>query len=62
MKDKEYKLQQAERWCNATDKSTEFMLQHMQDYAGATLDEVIEYLKSTTPIPPAKQTEKGELR
>lgn len=37
------KLQEAELYCNEHDKSTEFMLQYMQDYAGVDLDCVLNY-------------------
>lgn len=37
-------LQQAQEWCDDNDKSTEFMLQYMQDAAGVDLDCVIKFL------------------
>lgn len=38
-------MQEAQQYCDDNDKSTEFMLQYMQDMAGATLDEVLDYLQ-----------------
>lgn len=38
------KLKEAQSYCDVNDKSTEFMLQYMQDYAGVTLDCVMKYL------------------
>ena len=38
-------LKEAQQYCDDNDKSTEFMIQYMQDVAGATLDEVIKYLE-----------------
>ncbi len=38
-------LQDAQEWCEKEDKSTEFMLQFMQDQAGVDLDCVLSYLK-----------------
>ena len=38
-------LAEAQRWCDAEDKSTEFMIQYMQDYASVDFDDVIEYLQ-----------------
>jgi len=37
-------LQEAKDWCNANDKSTEFMLEYMQDYAMVDLDSVLNFL------------------
>jgi hypothetical protein len=34
------------QYCNDTDKSTEFMLQYMQDFANVDLDTVIEFIES----------------
>lgn len=45
------KLMEAQNYCDNNDKSTEFMLQYMQDYAGVDLDCVINFiqeLKSNT--------------
>jgi len=44
-KETEEKLRQARQYCNDEDKSTEFMLQYMQDFAGADLDCVLKYLQ-----------------
>jgi hypothetical protein len=38
-------LQKAYDFCNDNDKSTEFMLQYMQDFADVDLDDVISFLK-----------------
>lgn len=46
-KNKTQLLQEAYDFCNEQDKSTEFMLQYMQDTADATLDEVIDFLTDT---------------
>ncbi len=37
-------LKQAKKYCDENDKSTEFMLQYMQDVANISLDEVIDWL------------------
>lgn len=37
-------LLEAEEYCNNNDKSTEFMLQYMQDFANVDLDCVINFL------------------
>ena len=37
-------LKQAQLYCDENDKSTEFMLQYMQDVANVDLDCVINYL------------------
>lgn len=37
-------LKQAKEYCDKNDKSTEFMLQYMQDVSNISLDEVIDYL------------------
>ena len=42
------KLLEAWQYCDDEDKSTEFMLQYMQDYAGVDLDCVINFLQKTT--------------
>ena len=34
----------AQEWCDENDKSTEFMIAYMQDFADATHDEVIDFL------------------
>lgn len=39
-------LQEAQQYCDDNDKSTEFMLQYMQDFAGVDLDYVLNYLQS----------------
>lgn len=57
---KREKLKQAENWCNAGDRSTEFMMQYMQDYADATFDEVMEYL-CNKPRPSAGEEREREL-
>jgi hypothetical protein len=38
-------LRAANEYCAQEDKSTEFMLQYMQDVAGASLDYVVEFLQ-----------------
>jgi len=42
---KDAMLQEAYDWCNEHDKSTEFMLQYMQDTAGVDLDTVLLFLE-----------------
>ncbi len=42
--DKQVLLQEAYDYCNENDKSTEFMLEYMQDFAGVSLDTVIKFL------------------
>jgi len=42
------KLFKAWQYCDDNDKSTEFMLQYMQDYAEVDLDCVINFLQKTT--------------
>ena len=37
-------LEEAKKYCDDNDKSTEFMLQYMQDVAEVDLDTVIEFL------------------
>lgn len=48
---KETKLKLLEAWqqCDEQDKSTEYMLEYMQDYAGVDLDCVINFIAKTTP-------------
>lgn len=41
------KLMEAWAWCDDEDKSTEFMLQYMQDVGGVDLDCVIAFLRDT---------------
>lgn len=38
-------LQEAQDWCDDNDKSTEFMLQYMQDVVGVNLDCVLNFLR-----------------
>ena len=46
MKDRiKLKLAEAWKYCDENDKSTEFMLQYMQDTAGVSLDTVIQFLE-----------------
>ena len=40
------KLREAQQYCDDEDKSTEFMLQYMQDYAGVDLNCVLKFLES----------------
>lgn len=40
------KLQEAQQYCDDNDKSTEFMLQYMQDYAKVNLDCVLKFLQN----------------
>ena len=35
----------AQEYCDKNDKSTEFMLEYIQDYANVDLDTVIEFLR-----------------
>lgn len=39
-------LEEAKKFCAENDKSDEFMLQYMQDFAEVNLDDVLEYLES----------------
>ena len=41
------KLKEAQDWCDANDKSTEFMIQYMQDFAEVNHDTVMKYLWDT---------------
>ena len=41
-----YMLEIAHQFCDDEDKSTEFMIEYMQDFANTDLDTVIEYLES----------------
>ena len=43
-------LEEAMKICNNKDVSTELMLQYMQDYAGVTLEVVINYLEQQEQI------------
>ena len=38
------KLSEAMRYCDENDKSTEFMIQYMQDFAGVSFDCVMSYI------------------
>lgn len=38
-------LESAQIYCDVNDKSTEFMLQYMQDMANVDLDDVLDYLQ-----------------
>ena len=40
------RLKEAQQYCDDNDKSTEFMLEYMQDYADVNLDCVIKFLTS----------------
>ena len=40
------KLKEAQKFCDDNDKSTEFMIEYMQDFAGVSQDCVINYLMS----------------
>jgi len=42
------KLLTAWQYCDQEDKSTEYMIQYMQDYAGVGLDTVIDFIQNTT--------------
>jgi hypothetical protein len=42
------KLLTAWQYCDDEDKSTEFMLQYMQDFAGVDLDCVISFMQKTS--------------
>ena len=39
-------LKEAQQYCDDNDKSTEFMLQYMQDFAKVDLDCVLNYLQN----------------
>lgn len=39
------KLKEAKEYCDENDKSTEFMLEYMQDFANVDLDCVMKYLE-----------------
>ena len=39
------KLREAQQFCDDEDKSTEFMLQYMQDYASVDLDCVLRFIE-----------------
>ncbi len=50
-------LQEAYKYCNEKDKSTEFMLEYMQDFANVDLDCVLNFLQTeyfalSKPLPP----------
>lgn len=38
-------LEVAQNYCDNNDKSTEFMIQYMQDYADVSFDIVMQYLR-----------------
>ena len=38
-------LDQAQDYCDQNDKSTEFMIQYMQDFAQCSFETVMQYLK-----------------
>lgn len=40
------KLREAQIFCDVNDKSTAFMIQYMQDYAGVDFDCVMKYLEN----------------
>lgn len=40
------RLEEAQKYCDDNDKSTEFMIAYMQDFAGVDFDCVISFLKS----------------
>jgi hypothetical protein len=42
------KLLEAWAYCDEEEKSTEFMIEYMQDFAGVDLECVINFLKKTT--------------
>lgn len=44
--EKKVLLEAAQNYCDDNDKSTEFMIQYMQDYADVSHDVVMQYLKS----------------
>jgi len=39
-------LSEAQQYCDDLDKSTEFMLQYMQDFAQVDFDDVLDYLEN----------------
>lgn len=47
-KETKNKLLTAWQYCDDNDKSTEFMLQYMQDFANVDLDCVINFIQATT--------------
>lgn len=42
------RLKEAMDYCNDNDKSTEFMIQYMQDYGKVSFETVIDFLESET--------------
>lgn len=42
------RLKEAMDYCNENDKSTEFMIQYMQDYGRVSFETVIDFLESET--------------
>ena len=46
-KETKIKLLAAWQYCDDEDKSTEFMLQFMQDVSGLDLDDVLEFIENT---------------
>ena len=55
------KLFEAWQYCDDNDKSTEFMLQYMQDFAGVDLDCVINFMQKTTDEQRQKWIENNQL-
>lgn len=45
LESRKHLLRAAREFCDDTDKSTEFMLQYMQDVAGVDLDTVMDFLE-----------------
>jgi hypothetical protein len=43
-------MKMAQEWCDSHDKSTEFMIQYMQDFAGVDHDTVMEFLQEKSII------------
>ena len=43
---KKLMLETAQQYCDENDKSTEFMIQYMQDFAGVSFDTVISFLEN----------------
>lgn len=46
--EKEVRMLQAFEYCEDKNKSTEYMIQYIQDVVEVTLDEVLEFLKKQT--------------
>jgi len=45
-------LEMAQQFCDENDKSTEFMIQYMQDFAHCSFDTVIKFLEEQSVVKP----------